>query len=249
MKHLIMLPALFLAAACTYSTQTTSGADYVSSSPNGVARAIDANIAAVASVEPQLSFPARIGIARVVNGQLSLPPVGELQLFADVAQRYPHAGEFVPVSPLVMAMVTDNGSNVSSSDHYSRHNTAAEVINDIRLASARQHLDYVLIYEIGARSRTGDTPFALADVTIIGGMLLPTRNIRVAAVGAAILVDVRNGYPYGTVQVAEDVSGLGRSWASERRTDSLRNQAALKVARSLVPEVEEMLAELIAKAG
>lgn len=66
---------------------------------------------------------------------------------------------------------------------------------DIRRKAARQHLDQVLIYEIGAQSHERDTPFALADVTLIGGAPLPTGQFKVAGVGQAFLVDVRNGYP------------------------------------------------------
>ncbi len=239
-RPLIVLVLLAL-AACGPSIQTTSGADFIAATPPSF---IDEDIAKAAAVEPNLRFPARIGIARIVNGSLTLPPAEETALFADIAERSSRYGEFVPVSPLIMAMTGSNATGIN------RHQsgTAATAIQQIRLASARQHLDYVIIYEIGARSRTGNTPFALADVTLVGGMLLPTRNISVAGIGAAAFVDVRNGYPYGTTQVAADLSGFARTFQADLRSNELRAQATLKVAEALVPDIETMLSELAARA-
>ncbi|WP_411890067.1 hypothetical protein [Yoonia sp. SDW83-1] len=239
-RPLIALILLAL-AACGPSIQTTSGADFIAATP---ASFIDEDIAKAAAVEPNLRFPARIGIARIVNGSLTLPPAEETALFADIAERNSRYGEFVPVSPLIMAMTGSNATGINR--HQS--DTAAAAIQQIRLTSARQHLDYVIIYEIGARSRTGNTPFALADVTLVGGMLLPTRNISVAGIGAAAFVDVRNGYPYGTTQVTADLSGFARTFQADRRSNELRAQATLKVAEALVPDIETMLSELAARA-
>lgn len=241
----ILIALILGLAACGPSIQTSSGAAFIDSAPNGVPRMIDADIAKAAAVEPDLHFPAKIGIARVVNGALTLPPAEEMALFAGVAERNRNLGQFVAVSPLVMSMVTAQPSQISNQRG---GRNATQIIQNIRLAAARQHLDYVIIYEVGARSRTGDTPFALADVTLIGGILLPTRNIQVAGVGAAMFVDVRNGYPYGTTQTAADLSGYARSFASDRRSDTLRAQATLKVAEALVPDVEDMLQQLAAAA-
>ena len=235
----LMLLAL---AACGPSIQTTSGADFIAATPRSF---IDDDIAKAAAVEPNLRFPARIGIARIVNGGLTLPPAEETALFAGIAERNARYGEFVPVSPLIVAMMNGTQTNIHS-DRWGRRSD--EIIRQIRLASARQHLDYVIIYEVGARSRTGNTPFALADVTLVGGMLLPTRNIAVAGVGAAAFIDVRNGYPYGTTQVTADLSGFARTFQAHRRSDELRAQATLKVTEALVPDIETMLSELAARA-
>ena len=233
MSHLTrlryLLPLLLL-TACTPYVQTTSGTEYISRQDANGRLSIDRDIAEIAAVEPNLRFPARIGIARVVNGQLSDVPGAEADLFADVVKQSARYGEFVPVSPLIDAMVN--------------HDQKIDTIHRIRRASARQHLDYVLIYEIGARTRRTDTPFALADVTLIGGAFLPTRNIKVAGIGQAMLIDVRNGYPYGTAAVTEDISGLARSFGTRRREAELRDRAALNVAQTLIPDIDQMLSDL-----
>lgn len=238
MKSSLPALALLVVTACGPSIQTSSGRSFVEASPG----LIDSDIADAAGVEPNLNFPARIGVARIVNGALTLPPAAEVGLFSGIAERNSGYGEFVPVSPLVLAMMSGTDTSINMRH---RHQTAGEIIKQIRLASARQHLDYVIIYEVGARSRTGNTPFALADVTLVGGMLLPTRDIDVAGIGAAAFLDVRNGYPYGTTQVSADLSGFSRTFQADRRSAELRAEATLKVAEALVPDIEEMLEALM----
>jgi hypothetical protein len=241
----LTLSFALLLMGCTHAVQTTSGAAFVSARDADGIRPIDADIAQIASVEPNLHFPARIGVARIVNGQLSLPSADEAEMLAQMGARQAGLGEFVQISPLIAAMVA--GNDPSGQPH--RYQPApGQVVQDIRKTAARQHLDYVLIYEIGARSSVTDTPFALADVTLIGGAFLPTRNIRVAGVGQALFLDVRSGYPYGTAQVAEDLSGMGRSFGQDRRQEQLRDRATAKVFAALVPEVEAMLDKLQAAA-
>jgi hypothetical protein len=239
----IVLPVAVLLAACSNDIQLTSGAEFVEARDADGLRPIDPDIAAIASVEPNLHFPARIGVARIVNGELTLPSPSEGEMLAEVGVRFAALGEFVQVSPLITSMLTGSDTSALPPRHDGRGHE--KVIKEIRMAAARQHLDYVLIYEIGARSRERDTVFALADVTLIGGALLPTRNIKVAGVGPAIFLDTRTGYPYGTAQAAADLSGLGRSFGGDRREEQLREKATDKVFAALVPEVEEMFAKLV----
>lgn len=242
MRRPFAITLALLLSGCAHDVQTTSGAAFVAASDEDGIRPIDADIAAIAAVEPNLHFPARIGVARIVNGQLTLPSADEAGMLAELGARNAALGEFVQVSPLIAAMVAGNDPS-GQSEPYRR--ASENVVQDIRKAAARQHLDYVLIYEMGAQSRESDTPFALADVTLIGGALLPTRSIRVAGVGQALFVDVRTGYPYGTASVAEDLSGLGRSFGIHRRVEALQERATDKVFAALVPEIEAILGELV----
>ena len=120
-----------------------------------------------------------------------------------------------------------------------------ELVKTIRLGAARQHVDAVLIYEVGATSERDFTPLAFADLTIIGGAFLPTRSVKAHGVASALLLDVRNGYPYGTASAEADLSALSVTYGSDRRTEELRREAALKVVGNLVPEVDAMLGELV----
>ena len=132
-------------AGCAYSTQTTSGADflarygdpaYVAESGPGAAQALDDEIRAIAAVEPNLRFPARIGVARLEGRQLTTVPPEELVHWGELADALgPDVGDFVPVSPLIAAMVAPQA------DDPRRPAAPAELIADIRRGAARQHLD------------------------------------------------------------------------------------------------------------
>lgn len=213
--------------ACQPSVQTTSGADYLSRGP-----AADPAIQAAAAVEPDLRLPARIGVARLEGGRLSLAPPEEAELWDDFTARHARMGEWVPISPIVEQMVATTEPRVHHVDR-------------IRRAAARHHLDYVLIYDLSTRGGpTGLTPLAVADVTLIGGLALPTRTTEASAAGQAVFLDVRTGYPYGSISATERLDGLARSYGAHEATRRLEVRARRAVARKLLPQVDEMLRRL-----
>ena len=77
-------------------------------------------------------------------------------MWLDVAEELgPFYGEFVPVSPMIAAMVSSERDRYKVSE--------SEVVADIRRGAARQHLDYVFVHEVTATSKKADKAFALAD--------------------------------------------------------------------------------------
>lgn len=255
---LIAVPALLL-AACAPRIQDTSGAAYLArydaqaaaartiradDSLTGKAgeKGLDPAIIAAAGVEPILQFPARIGLARIEGGKLSPISAREAKLWQGLADRYRALGDFVPVDPLVAYAAAESVAGLTLDRWRPEIGTT---INVIRLGSARQHLDAVLIYEVGATS-TEDTTFAsIAELTIIGGGILPTRVIESKGAARALLIDVRNGYPYGTAQSETEASELSTAWGSDRRERAVRQAVAAKVAADLIPEVETMFKMLV----
>ncbi|MFP4518330.1 MAG: hypothetical protein ACLFQ5_02635 [Oceanicaulis sp.] len=106
LRHAIIaaLGALVL-SACSYSTQTSSGADYLAGYRGPAAAAgaaareqakaeasLDEEIRAIAAIEPALRFPARIGVARVENRQLTSVPPSELAYWGELAERLGRLG-------------------------------------------------------------------------------------------------------------------------------------------------------------
>lgn len=70
----LLLGLAFAFVGCNSTTQTTSGRDYISkyeAAPTGGGQSIDAEIREIASVEPILRFPAKIGLAKIHNGQIA----------------------------------------------------------------------------------------------------------------------------------------------------------------------------------
>lgn len=230
-RTLLLLTAL---AACAPQMQSSSGADFVAARGNTGPLSIDADIALIATVEPHLRFPARIGVAQVSGGRLLLADQTTEDQFSALFLRHAAMGTFVPISPMIASMVNDTDAS-------------HDVVQDIRRAAARQHLDYVLIVEVAADSTEADTALAVADVTLVLGAVLPTRVIKVQGVGQALFVDVRNGYPYATAQISQDLQGLARSFGTYRRQQALEAKALTKTRAALVPEIDAMLTALAAE--
>lgn len=238
-QFLLPLSACLIIAGCATTAQYTSGKDYLKKYDAPAyqnASLIDQEIRGIAAIEPNLAFPARIGIARIENGQLTTVPADEASywqnLTTDQDENY---GDFVPVSPLIAAMVRGSDKDQTSAQH---------VVNHIRRGSARQHLDYVLIYEVQEMSGQESNALRLADLTILGLYVLPSRDVKIDASASAMLIDVRNGYPYGSATAfAEKSSAV--TFAGRRKAKSkLSNKARLMAVSNLTGEVETFMAEL-----
>ncbi|MEO0607501.1 MAG: hypothetical protein AAFY82_04670 [Pseudomonadota bacterium] len=209
LKHLFAAGAVLALGACSASLQTTSGADYLArydashESANGLASDVDADVRRIAAIEPTLAFPARIGLARIQNGRLTALPADEARIWQDVVDDLGEAyGDLVPVSPLIAAMVREPAP--------AGMDRSAAVIAHIRRGAARQHLDYVLAYEVGSHRQEKANALALADLTVIGLFVLPSRTIEVEATASGLMLDVRTGYPYATLTSYADKSGVSR---------------------------------------
>src|SRR5687768_9363564 len=149
-----------LAAGCSTTVQDSSGRDYLNRGAELSADAIRgraearrrdgrggddaggeadfrAKLRAAAAVEPQLRFPARIGIARIENGRLSAIPAEESEAWLKTTQKLgPRFGEFVPVSPLIAELVASE-QTARAANYESR---LAETVKKLRLGAARQHV-------------------------------------------------------------------------------------------------------------
>ena len=235
-----------LTTGCNQTTQTTSGRQYLDrydhATGTGRMGNIDEEIRAVAAVEPILEFPARIGLARIENGRLSQVPEIEatrwIELAGDLGPGY---GEFIPLSPLITEMVAGPAHHNARSANPS---AATDIVNRIRLGAARQHLDAVLIYEVYASTSNRSLPSSILNWTLIGAYIVPSEKAEIEGFAQALLVDVRNGYPYGAAQASvsrTQVSTLVSSW-DRRRIGAEETKMASAV--QLAPEVGTMIRQL-----
>lgn len=230
---------------CTSSVQTTSGADYLRRADaalgaGGAGSSVDAEVRAIAAIEPQLRFPARIGLARIENGSLTAAPADELELWSALSERLgTSAGELVPVSPLIAAMVAPQGE---------RAKDAAAVVADIRRGAARQHLDYVFIYEVVSVDNTRTNALSAADFTILGMFVLPSRDVEIDATANAVLLDVRNAYPYGTATAFAEARRTTTLVRSGERGREASETARLEAVHNLTNDAHDVLSELMRRA-
>ncbi len=230
-------------AGCGHAIQTTSGADYLSGYPEaGLAEetAIDQRVREVAAVEPTLRLPARIGLARIDNGDLSPIPAEEAEAWANAAHRLgPAFGEFVPVNLLVAEILSPSAPARKADLAQLR-----DAVEKIRIAAARQHMDAVLIYQTHYTADSADTVLSIVDWTIIGAFMLPGQSIEATAFASALLIDVRNGYPYGTADAVVDRDTLSTTFGRRAAGAELGGEARAAAALELVTEVEQMMFDL-----
>lgn len=251
----LALAATVLLAACGHQVQTTSGSKYLSAYDDperAIDRevATDAEIAAAADVEPQLRFPARLGLARIGEQGLVAVPAAEAEAWRELAGRLGSGyGEFVPVSPLVAALATPEPPKmvaVLNQDRARSYRTSlARVVREIRLGAARQHLDAVLIYETFGQSSEASNPLAVTKLALIG-FFLPTENVEAEGAAQAVLVDVRNGYTYGTASAVSQkpVARITNVSDSGDAHVVARVEAEARAVAALTGEVEGMMREL-----
>lgn len=233
-RYLVGAASLLFISACGTSLQTTSGADYLARYEashevlNGEPTDVDADVRRIAAIEPTLVFPARIGVARIHRGALTALPEDEARIWQDLIDEVgDQKGEFVPVSPLIASMVGEPAAPGMD--------RAAAIIANIRRGAARQHLDYVLAYEVGSSRTEKANALAVADLTIIGMFVLPSRSIEVEATASGLMLDVRTGYPYATLTTHAEKSGVSRA-VSEWSTgldyaDTAEERAVAKLAQ------------------
>jgi len=252
MTHLKLIAGELVSAvalsACSAHMQTTSGVEYMAryddyqasfAQPDGVYGDVDADVMRIAQIEPQLQFPARIGLARIQWGNLQTIPADEAAIWQELAEEIgPEMGQFVPVSPLIAEMVAMPSDPGRSS--------TANLIADIRRGAARQHLDYVMIYEVGTSKRERANDIAVADLTIIGMFVLPTRGVEVEASASAILLDVRNGYPYATLTGHAEEDDHARVVDTSSRLNELAETAEAHAVADLAQAADEAFEHLVA---
>ncbi|MEM7327394.1 MAG: hypothetical protein AAF437_01565 [Pseudomonadota bacterium] len=247
LKPVLGAIALISVSACATSLQTTSGTDYLArydvshEIANGAPTDVDEDVRRIAAIEPNLIFPARIGVARIHNGTLTALPADEARIWQDLASDMGDTfGDFVPVSPLITSMVAEPAAPGMD--------RAAAIIANIRRGAARQHLDYVVTYEVGSSQHQKANTFALADLTIIGMFVLPSRTVEVEATASGLMLDVRTGYPYATLTTHADKSGVSRAVSEGSTSLAYADTAEERAVAKLAQEFGDSLGALAVRA-
>lgn len=266
-RSLLLLCALALAGCADGAIQTTSGEAYLraagpapvvddpvlafgaaaerAAQPVSVqALSVDAMVRRSAAVEPLLGLPARLGVARIENGRLTLIPAREAALWEALRARRPEIGAPVPVDPFI----ADQALRAAlPGEPLRRRVDARNMLALIRVGAARQHLDAVLIYEVGRRGGArGADAARLRDLMVLGGQPLSAAKGEALAVARAALIDVRNGYPYAAAS-AEAPFPRSEWWRSDGAAAATLGEATTAATEALIPKVESQLAALIAR--
>lgn len=260
--------ALMLSACSAHQAQTTSGAEYLAryqpvqaaadpviqrktARTDAEAEIVEATIHTLstddlvrraAAIEPLLTFPARIGLARIERGSLTTVPAAEAAQWMAMAARYPALGRITAIDPFVARYAA---ATVLPTERRALRRDAHDVITRIRLGAARQHMDAVMIYEVGVRNISGPDFAGLARVRVLGDVPLPAKEIKNEGVARAFLMDVRNGYPYGVASASLDLEPFERGFFDEGPLNDQFVDVKAGITRALLPNVEAMLDDLV----
>jgi hypothetical protein len=117
----------------------------------------------------------------------------------------------------------------------------------IRVTAARQHLDAVLVYEVDATADSKNNPLAIADWTLIGAFVLPSQNVKAEGVAQALLLDVRNGYPYGTIRATADDKTIAARFANHEAEENLSKRVQTAAVQNLAHEARDLMRQLKVK--
>jgi hypothetical protein len=241
-KNLCIFVLSCALVACQTTVQNTSGEDYLAKynlDKKSLGTKEEASfkklLIEATQVNPTLSFPARIGLAKISSlssGRAKIENVTpeEATVWLDIAKgasnRY---GEFILVDPLIAELTVKSLQSNSSIDI---HNA----IHKVRLAAARQHLDAVLIYGFNHNSK--ENGFWLLNLATLGS--LPTTNVSSRTQISALLIDVIQGYPYGNVTEFVDSSTLSRPTRVRKNTNDLNEENISSALRKVSPKIKEM---------
>lgn len=234
--------ALVLLAACGTFVQTTSGESYLAKA-NSSGVTLSDELRAAAAVEPLIEFPARIGVARIENGQLTDIPAGEWDALSSELDNAPGAkNEIIPVSLFVIDLAASYSDPVAPDADRSK--ARRSIIERLRTGGARQHLDAVILYEVHGQTASRQTSLALADWTLIGAYIAPGRRASAVGNATALMFDVRNGYPYGGADATVEKDKLAPAiFASDRARDLLKETQSAAVA-GLAPKLADLVTTL-----
>jgi len=180
-------------------------------------------IAAALAVRPEARFPANLALARIQgvvrqSSETSAPAYvvesassGEETIDVDRMRNLPGVSGFAMINSLLV------GANEVTPE-------------DLRKAAARIHADMLLLYTFSMDSTIRDVLPPLSFVTL---GIAPTQSQDVVLTASAVLIDVRSGFVYGTLQVMEDGSTLSNAWntweAKKRRGAKLEKAALDKM--------------------
>lgn len=249
MKYLslLLLLAAVLNGCSVHHEQRTSGTRYLSdfqprTSSIDFDNSMQGLLRRAAAVEATLTLPARIGLARISGNSLKPITVEELDLWRAPTDNNIHQVDIVPIAPLVAEAVTRELSSTTTKDG---RDALSSAMTQIRLASARQHVDAVLIYTTDTASQRRRNLLSVADLVLVGGAFVPSRSIKTEATAQALLMDVRSGYPYGSASASANLSKLSPWWGARGREKHTIQTVTEHAVRRLIPEARIMVGKVI----
>ncbi|HYE61059.1 MAG TPA: hypothetical protein VD997_03605 [Phycisphaerales bacterium] len=198
----------------------------------------DPTIRPVLAKQPLANFPASIAIARVQasgysnyttrsygHGAYSLVTAKDVekQEDSDRIAKLPMVRAVNPISRLILP-----------------EQLSSDV--ELRRAAASLGADILAVYTFDTRYKNDDWAPPLAVITF---GLFPTEKTKVATEASCVLLDVRNGYVYGSVEATSNKSRINNFWTDDEAADSARREAEREALDNLLTALESSWANVV----
>ena len=191
------------------------------------ARDVAFDVPSFADVEPDVVFPACVGIARIVDGAVTRIPIGEAAAWD---AQFDLLGD--AVGRKVDVLMTGSAD-------------PAQAITDLRQDALAAGLNYAVIYELAYDEAPGEGPSAIELLRVFPTFEGERGDDPAPAAGAAVLMDVADGAMYGIASAIVLETESGGYGASDRT----RAGAFEAVVSELAHEVETAFVGIMIKAG
>jgi hypothetical protein len=234
-RPLILCAALALLQGCAATYTTPGGPAKLSIfglSESAQHAATDPAIRPVLAKQPLASFPASLAIARVQasgysnyrtrshgHGAYSLVTAKDIETEADFDR--------IRKLPLVRSV-----STISKLILPEQLNSDVE----LRRAAAALGADMLVVYTFDTQYKNDDWAPPLAVITL---GIFPTEKTKVTTDATAVLLDVRNGFVYGSVEATSNKSRINNYWTDDEAADSARREAEREALDNLLNGFEK----------
>jgi hypothetical protein len=188
--------------------------------------------------QPLASFPAAMAVARVQepgyrnrcigswgSGAYSLVTGRDVETPADFErlQKLPLVRSVAPLNRLLVSENLKDGEQ-------------------LRRAAAELGSDLLLVYTFDTTFTSDDWAPPLAVITL---GLFPTYSIKVQTTASLAVLDVRNGFVYGTGEASSKKSGISNAWTDDSELDVVRKKAERDALDGLLANLERSWGQIV----
>lgn len=234
LRSLALLTLLLCAGCAGYATP---------GGPAPLPALASAGTSAASAAQPTMSFPISLQLIRLQAADYRSFSIGTLASgsFSAVTSAElatPQRLHALAQWPLVADVQALRGESLPQQ---------LETLDDLRLAAAKNLADVLIVYTIDTRFESGGESLApLAELSLGKA---PAQETHIQSVASALLLDVRTGYPFGTVQASARVDDLDGAWLTAAALDRKRIDAEQQAFAALLTEAGKLWAGVAAQNG
>jgi hypothetical protein len=196
----------------------------------------DSRVCEVLALKPQLTFPCRIAVHLACDGNDWRWTAADKKLLESWAVTLRQEGIASDVILMPSMFTPDHeGKSEDGSENRTR-------LTSLRGSAARYGADALLVLKGAAQIDNHLNPAALANLTVIGGYVVPGSTCETLFVLQGCLLDVHNGFLYATVESEAEAKMIRPTFTLEARDAITRAKA--KALADIGPELLKRMRSL-----